>query len=89
MTNLIDAKEMTNLIETLNFRETGSGHFRITFEFEGEEAGTTTTNMAAVDVAQDDCYDDVDNSERIYESREQAQESLVSEILTANMIELV
>lgn len=79
---------MENLIETLRNRKTGYGHFNISIEMDGEELSTTTTNTMAIDAAFDDCYDDEDNEGRYYESRLEAQEALVSEILRANDIEL-
>lgn len=79
---------MKNIIETLRSRKTGYGHFRISIEIEFKEFSTITTNTMAIDAAFDDCYDDEDNSGRYFESREEAQEALVSEILRANDIEL-
>ncbi len=79
---------MENLIETLRNKKTGYGHFYITIDIDGEDVGTTTTNTMAIDAGFDDCYDDEDNDGRYYESRKEAQEALVSEILTANDIEL-
>ena len=79
---------MKNLIETLRSKKTGHGHFSISIEMDGQEFKTTTTNTMATDAAFDDCYDDTDNSERYYENREEAQEALVNEILTANNITL-
>jgi len=79
---------MKNLIETLRSKKTGYGHFSISIEMNNEEFKTTTTNTMAIDAAFDDCYDDEDNSGRYYESREEAQEALVNEILRANEIEL-
>lgn len=78
---------MENLIETLRRKKTGYGHFSISVEIDGQEFKCTTTNTMALDAAFDDCYDDVDNSGRYYESREEAQEDLVNEILRANEIE--
>jgi phage-related protein len=79
---------MNTLIETLTSARTGHGHFNISIEMDGQQLNTTTTNTMAIDAAFDDCYDDEDNSDRYYESREEAQESLVNEILKANDIEL-
>lgn len=79
---------MENLIETLRSKWTGYGHFNISIEMDGEKLEATTTNTMAIDAAFDDCYDDVDNSGRYYESRREAQEALVNEILRANKIEL-
>lgn len=75
---------MNNLIETLSCEKTGYGHFCISIEMDGQALKTTTTNTLAIDAAFDDCYDDEDNSGRFYESRQQAQEALVDEILRAN-----
>jgi phage-related protein len=80
---------MKNLIETLDRKKTGYGHFYISIDFDGHEVGTTTTNTLAIDAAFDDCYDDVDNSGRYYENRLEAQEELVNEILRKNDIELL
>lgn len=72
---------METLIETLRKRKTGCGHFNISIQMDGEELSTTTTNTMAIDAAFDDYYDDEDNSESYYESRSEAQEALVNEIL--------
>ncbi len=79
---------MKNLIKTLRNKKIGYGHFYITIEIDGKEVGTTTTNTMAIDAGFDDCYDDEDNDGRYYESMEEAQLSMISEILTANDIEL-
>ncbi len=79
---------MKKLIETLRSEWTGYGHYSISIEMDGKEFKATTTNTMAIDAAFDDCYDDVDNSVRYYESREEAQEVLVNEILRANKIEM-
>ena len=55
---------------------------------DGKELSTITINTIAIDTAFDDRYDDVDNEDCFYESRFEAQEALVNEILTANEIEL-
>ena len=75
---------MKNLIETLRRKKVGYGHFSISIEMDGQEFKTTTTNTLAIDAA----FDDEDNSGRYYESREEAQEALVDEILRSNEIEL-
>lgn len=80
---------MKKLIEKLNRKKTGYGHFSISIEMDGQEFKTITTNTMAIDVAFDDCYDDEDNSGRYYVSRDEAQEALVNEILRANEIELL
>ena len=79
---------MKNLIETLRSKWTGYGHYSISIEMDGKKLEATTTNTMAIDAAFDDCYDDEDNSVRYYESREEAQEALVNEILRANKIEI-
>lgn len=79
---------MKNLIETLRSKWTGYGHYSISIEMDGKKLEATTTNTMAIDAAFDDCYDDEDNSGRYYESREEAQEALVNEILRANKIEI-
>ena len=86
--NNLKRSKMKNLIETLRSKKTGYGHFSISIEMDGQEFKTTTTNTMAIDAAFDDCYDDEDNSGRYYETREEAQEALVNEILRANEIEL-
>ena len=73
-------------MRNLRSEKTGHGHFSISIEMDGQELKTTTTNTMAIDVAFDECYDDEDNSGRYYESREEAQEALVNEILIANEI---
>jgi len=78
---------MENLIETLKKKTVGR-HFIISIEMDGKELSTITINTIAIDTAFDDRYDDVDNEDCFYESRFEAQEALVNEILTANEIEL-
>lgn len=78
---------MKNLIQTLRSTKTGHGHFSISIEVDGQVFKTTTTNTMAIDAAFDDCYDDEDNSDRYYDSQEEAKEVLVNEILIANEIE--
>ena len=79
---------MENLIKTLRKKWIGYGHYNISIEIDGKELEATTTNTMAIDVAFDDCYDDEDNSGNYYESRREAQEALVNEILRANKIEI-
>lgn len=81
---------MEELINTLNKKFTGHGHYYVSIELEGETIGTTTTNMPAIDAGFDGCYDagDIDNEDRYYENRQKAQESLINEILRKNNIEL-
>ncbi len=79
---------MKNLIETLTCKKTGYGNFSVSMELDGKVYSTTTTNTMAIDAAFDDCYDDEDRSGSFYRSRNEAQEALVMEILTANGIEL-
>ena len=74
-------------MKELNYKKTGHGHYLITISHDGDLLKATTTNAHAIDAAFDDCYDDVDNSERIYQSREQAQDALISEILTKNNVD--
>lgn len=79
---------MENLIKTLRSKKTGYGHYEISIEIDGEKHTTKTTNALAIDAAFDENYNDNDNSERIYESREEAQQHLVNTILRANDIQL-
>ena len=79
---------MEDLTKTLRRRKTGYGHFKIFIEKDGKEMSTTTTNTLAIDAAFDEFYDDDGNDRAYYESREEAQEDLVNEILRANEIEL-
>ena len=79
---------MENLIETLQKRFKSYGRFVISIEIDDVVYSTSTTNTLAIDAAFDDCYDDEDNTDRYYESRRAAQESLVDEILTKNYIEV-
>lgn len=73
---------MESLVSTLRKEKVGAGHFKVSIDFMDKELSTITTNTMAIDAAFDDCYDDEDNSGRYYESREEAQESLVNEIFT-------
>ena len=79
---------MEELTKTLTYVRKGYGHFYITIEMNGKEFGVTTTNTMAIDAVFDDSYDEEDNSRRFYENQYDAQVSLVSEILTANDIEI-
>ena len=72
---------MDELIKTLSRAKVGFGHFRISIEKNGETLSRVTTNTMAIDAAFDEMYDDDDNSGRYYESRREAQEELVNEIL--------
>lgn len=79
---------MKKLINTLRKQPSDYGHFKITIVFNDVEYSHTTTNTMAIDAAFDDCYDDQDNSGRFFESREEAQLSLVSEIVYANDLDI-
>tara|TARA_Y100000758_G_C16050426_1_gene421390 strand:+ start:292 stop:519 length:228 start_codon:yes stop_codon:yes gene_type:complete len=72
---------MKTIIKTLRKQFSGHGHFKISIEKNGKELSTITTNTMAIDAAFDECYDDEDNDGRYYESRLEAQEALISEIL--------
>jgi len=72
---------MEDLTNTLRHKKTGNGHFSVSIEMDGEKLSTTTTNTMAIDAAFDNSYDDDDNSGRFYETRLEAQEALVKEIL--------
>ena len=76
---------MKTLIETLRSKKIGAGHFIISIEMDGNELSTVTTDTLAIDAAFDEDYDN-DTEGRFYESRFQAQETLVNEILSANEI---
>jgi hypothetical protein len=84
---MITQTQIEKAASTLSKQFSGYGHFKISIELDGEELSTVTTNTTAIDAAFDYDYDDVDNSERIYESRAQAQDALVCEILRKNDIE--
>ena len=75
------------IMEILRSKKVGSGHFQISMEMNGKQLTALTTNTMAIDAAFDDCYDDEDNSGRIYESQEEAQQALIDEILKANDIQ--
>ena len=77
-------KSMQNLIETLYGVKSGYGHYKVSIDVDGQELSTVTDNMSAIDAAFDEYYDDEDNEGRFYESREEAQEALVNEILNSN-----
>lgn len=79
---------MEKLIKTLRKKLSGYGHFIISIEIDGKIFKTTTTNTIATDAAFDEYYDDEDNSESLYPTREEAQIALINEILTANNIDL-
>ena len=78
---------MKNLIETLTKKDAGYGHKIVSVEFQNETLSVTTTNMMAVDAAFDENYDDNDNSERFYKTREDAQIALVREIMNYHGID--
>jgi hypothetical protein len=79
---------MTTLIQTLRKTKTGYGHFSISVELDGNVLMATTTNTLAIDAAFDEYYDDEDTSGLFYESREEAQMALISEILRKNEVEI-
>lgn len=84
----INETKMENLVKTLYCRKVSGGHFYISIEMNEKEFKTTTTDMGAIDAAFDEDYDDEDNSGMFYETRYEAQEALVEEILKANDIKL-
>jgi hypothetical protein len=73
-------------LETLRKNKISNGHFKISTDIDGKEYSTTTTNTMAIDAAFDECYDDEDNSGRYYETREEAQDALIDEILRDNVL---
>lgn len=77
---------MESLINTLRKTFKSYGHFIISIDVDGQELKTITTNTMAIDAAFDDFYDDEDQSGSYYESRREAQEVLVNEILADNEI---
>lgn len=81
-------KSMQSLIETLYGVKSGYGHYKVSIDVDGQELSTVTDNMSAIDAAFDEYYDDEDNEGRFYESREEAQEALVNEILNSNKVDV-
>ena len=85
---------MQSLIETLYGVKSGYGHYKISIDVratllrDGHVLSTVTDNMLAIDAAFDEYYDDEDNEGRFYESREEAQEALVNEILNSNKVDV-
>ena len=79
---------LEKLTESLRKVKTGYGHFKISISYNMETISTTTNNSSGIDAGFDDCYDDKDNSESYYTSQQEARESLVSEILRANDLEI-
>ena len=80
---------MKELIKTLSHKKTGFGHFEISIVIDGKNFDTTTNDTMAIDAAFDESYDDQENNEeRWFESRSEAQEVLVNEILAANQLSL-
>tara|TARA_B110000503_G_C7074332_1_gene382268 strand:- start:73 stop:369 length:297 start_codon:yes stop_codon:yes gene_type:complete len=86
--NQLKSNQMNNLINTLYRAKSGHGHYRISMEMGEKQFSTITTNMHAIDAAFDEYYDDEDNEDSFYESRLEAQEALVTEILRANEDEI-
>jgi len=78
---------MQSLIETLYGVKSGYGHYKVSIDIKGQELSTVTDNMSAIDAAFDEYYDDEDNEGRFYESREEAQEALVNEIINSNKVD--
>ena len=79
---------MKKLTETLRKKQTGYGHFQVSIVMNGRELKAITTDTMAIDAAFEESYDKQDTSGRFYESRREAEEALVSEILRANNIEI-
>jgi hypothetical protein len=75
---------MKEIIKSLEKRFKSYGHFTISIVKDGKVLSTVTTNTMAIDAAFDKYYDDNDNSDSYYESREEAQIALVDEIISAN-----
>jgi|6_EtaG_2_1085325.scaffolds.fasta_scaffold06651_7 hypothetical protein len=69
------------IIDTLRYRSAGRGHYEVSIDLEDEEMVVLINDSHIIDVAFDDCYDDEDQSNSFYESRLQAQESLVECVL--------
>jgi hypothetical protein len=78
---------MKDLIQTLQKRFSGYGHYKISIEIDDKVYKATTSDMQAIDAAFDEDYDLVDPSDRCYESREEAQISLINEIKRKNALD--
>ena len=74
-------------LDTLRIQKKGYGHFRIECEINEEVYSCITTNTTAIDVADDCHYDMEDNSDRYYESQEEAQQALIDEIKRKNYLD--
>ena len=76
------------ITSTLRMQASSRGGNKISFTYMGIDYSAITDNTLATDAAFDPCYDDIQDDERYYTSRREAQESLVRIILAANGIEI-
>jgi len=79
---------MEKIRRTLRKQFSGYGHFKISIEIDGRIYKTVTTNTNAIDCAFDDDYDLFNSTDRYFESQQEAQQTLVNEILRANALEV-
>lgn len=79
---------MKAILNTLSKRQVGYGKFEVSMEFENVTYKIITNNTMAIDAAFDNDYNDVDDLGRYYVSQEEAQASLVNDIINHNDLEI-
>ena len=90
METKIKLNETMDYLKAMLFRlPAGFGHYKISFEVDGQEYYTTTTNLEAINAAFNEEYEFDGQYTLRYSSKDEAREDLVNEILEDNNIELV
>ena len=79
---------MKAILNTLSKRQVGYGKFEVSMEFENVTYKIITNNTMAIDAAFDNNYNDVDDLGRYYVTQEEAQASLVNDIINHNDLEI-
>ena len=79
---------MKAILNTLSKKQVGYGKFEVSMEFENVTYKIITNNTMAIDAAFDNDYNDVDDLGRYYVSQEEAQASLVNDIINHNDLEI-
>lgn len=79
---------MKAIFDTLRKKQTGYGKFEVSIEIDNVTYKIHTNNTMAIDAAFDDDYNDDENLGRYYVTQEEAQASLVNDIINQNDLEI-
>ena len=88
MLNKTKTKHYESNFDTLRKKQTGYGKFEVSIEIENVTYKIHTNNTMAIDAAFDDDYNDDENLGRYYVTQEEAQASLVYDIINQNDLEI-